>query len=112
MPMLPPVVEIVEPERPNMTSKDISNFINELLGSIHQNSKRVKTLSAQNKLIDKNGKALIRNFVIILLKEKDYTSEDLAKKIGLPPENAQNFLDEMAKNNLIIKKGELYTLNG
>jgi len=50
---LPSSVEILKPDKFNLESKDFENFINDLLGKLHQYDMVVKNLKAQNMLLNK-----------------------------------------------------------
>lgn len=107
---MPSSLEIIEPEELKFKSREISNLLNDLQAKLHKLDMMVKNFKAENTLLSKNANAILRNNVLLVLKEGDKTLKEIAKKIGLPEDNAKNFLEEVIKQKFIKKKGDKYTL--
>lgn len=107
---MPSSVEIIAPEDIAMKAFDLSGILNDLQARLHQLDMVVKTLSAENKLISDNARAILRNNMMISLKEKDKEVEELARNVGLEIEVAKRFLEELITEGFIKQKKGKYGL--
>lgn len=107
---MPSSIEILEPEQFSYRAADFAGFFNDLQMRLHKLDMIVKNLRAENKVLQINGSRLLRNNVLISLKEKDKDLPTLAKNIGLLPEHLEPFLDAMIKEDFIKKIDDVYTI--
>ena len=66
---MPSSVEIIKPDEMSIDSKKLTDTLNDLQAKLHNNDMIVKTTNAKNKILDKNTKGIIRNFVFFMLEE-------------------------------------------
>lgn len=107
---MPSSIEVMEPETLVYRAADFAGFFNDLQARLHKLDMIVKNLRAENKVLQINGSRLLRNNVIISLKEKDKDLTTLAKNIGLLPEHLEPFLDIMIKEDFVKKIDDVYTI--
>ena len=105
---LPSSVEILSPEDLHFKSNDLTDFLNDLQGRLHEADMVVKSVRAQNKVLDMNATAVLQNFIKHLCKEPK-TSEELSPFIGLEPKNVKAFVDNLIKKGVIIEKDGKYS---
>jgi len=105
---MPSSVDIIKPEELSINTKALTDTLNDLQAKLHDNDMIVKTTNAKNKILEKNTKAIIRNFVYFMLEDEPKTLEFLSKKMGLPGEFLKPFLDELVKKEDISEKKGKY----
>jgi len=106
---LPSSIEILQPDEIAYSSNQWSNFLNDLQSRLHEADMVVKSVRAQNKVLDKNATAILQNLIKHVVKEPK-TTEELAGISGLEPKNIKAFADELVKKGMIIEKDGRYTL--
>lgn len=107
---MPSSIEIIEPENFHYRAADFAAFFNDLQARLHKLDMIVKELRAENKVLQINGSRLLRNNVLISLKEKDKDLKTLAQNVGLVPEQLAPFLDAMIREDYLKKIGDAYTV--
>ena len=107
---MPASIEIIEPETFHYRATDFAGFFNDLQMRLHRLDMIVKNLRAENKMMQINGSRLMRNNVLISLKEQDKDLKTLAKNVGIPPEQLEPFLDVMIEEDHLKKIGDHYTI--
>jgi len=108
---MPASIEISEPEELRYSSRNLTDFINDLLAKLHKVDTTLKHLAAENQVLGKNGVTLMKNIIILQLKSGPMTPEGLASGAGTPVEHVQRFLDAMEREGKVRKKGKEYTLS-
>ena len=107
---VPSSIEILEPKGLRFDTNELSGLINDFLSKLHLIGVSLKKLNAENKILNKNATALLRNMLVISLRGKDKTLKEISKFIAIPKEQLRPFIDIMVKNNLIKKEGDKYRL--
>lgn len=105
---MPSSIEILKPESIALDSAGLSDTLNDLQAKLHNNDMIIKTLKAKNALLDKNAKAVLRNFVSFIVKDGPKTIEDFSKWMGIKPEQLKPFLHELIKENKLVEKEGRY----
>ena len=108
---MPSSIELIEPEHLNFDSHSFSNFFNDLQARLHYLDMMVKNLTAENMKLRENSEFIVRNTILVLLKEKDKDLETISKNIGIPKEATKNFLEKWVKQGFIFLKNGKYSLN-
>ncbi len=106
---MPSSVEVIEPETINYKSHDFSGFLNDLQARLHNLDMIIKKFSAESGVLQRNTKQLLRNIVLIALKEKDSTIDELASYVGIEPKKLGPFLKEMEEEALVENKEGSYS---
>lgn len=105
----PASIEVREPKELLLKDKDLSSFFGELLSALHQNNMIAVKAKSDSKNLLLNFNKLVRNAVAISLKERDKTSEEIGKSIGLDEKGINSVLEAMIKEKTIEKQGDIYT---
>ena len=106
---LPSSVEILSPNEILFKSNDMSDFLNDLQSRLHEADMVVKSVRAQNKILDQNATAVLQNFIKHLSKEPK-TSEEMSLSIGLNPKEVKAFADKLAEKGVINEKNGKYSV--
>ena len=104
---MPGSVEIIAPEELKFKEKDLTNWLNDLLAKLHEMTLNVRQNQQIAEGIAKSMNSLVHN-AIMLAVETYHTKEDIVKKIGIPEEQIQQFLDILVKKGKLEKRGEKY----
>ncbi|MBD3361616.1 hypothetical protein GF358_02365 [Candidatus Woesearchaeota archaeon] len=105
---LPSSMEILAPEEMNFKSNDMSDFLNDLQSRLHEADMVVKSVRAQNKVLDNNATAVLQNFIKFLCKEPK-TSEEMSPYIGLSSKDVKAFADKLVEKGVIQEQNGKYT---
>lgn len=103
---MPSSIEVYEPEELLYTANDYTDFLNDLQGRLHKFDMLIKNLSAENKVVKKNGNTLARNIVIVALNNGSKTIAEISKLSGMPEQHIQKFV------NILVKEGKIRENNG
>lgn len=107
---MPSSIEIIEPEEFKLKSNDITAFVNEILGKLHDVDSRFKSVNIANKILEDNSMALLKNVLILTLRTGEKDSKELSKNSGISEEQLMPFLERFLKEGLIRKKEDKYFL--
>jgi len=108
---MPSSIEILEPSKFQIPCEKLSIFVNTMLKQMHMAEDVVKSQSMHNKVLEHKSSTLLRNFVLIVLKEKK-TAEELSSVVGIPGKQLETFLGLLAKEGILKKEGEAYIVDG
>ncbi len=106
----PSNLEIIEPDRFQINSKEFSDYINDFQAKMHENDAKIKNASMKIKILNNNAKAILINFVTFLLSRNNLSSEVLSKITGIKLDALEDTLDEMIDKGFIELDGENYKL--
>ncbi len=107
---MPSSLEIYEPESLNLDLHSFNSLLTELLGTFHEFDKFVKTKVEENKLLNKKIDQLILNLVIVSLKDKPLSLEELEKITGIKKESLTPFLNLFVDRKILSFNEEKYSL--
>jgi hypothetical protein len=107
---MPSSIEILEPAEIKLESQEISHFLSNLQGRLHQIDMVAKQLKAENTVLKKNTASLVKNNLLILLAKGPMDSENLSKYTGVSKDKLEDFLDQLIDNNKIELKEGVYSL--
>lgn len=108
---MPSSIEIIEPETLVYKGNTLSSFINDMLARMHQIDMLVKNLRAENRVLKNNLSNSLKKSVLLVLKDKELSSEEIAKKLEIRADKFEAILDNFVKEEPRIKKdGEKYHL--
>jgi len=103
----PASIEVLQPSTLTYRDKDITSWSNDLLSKLHEIGIITKSLNQKNKVLEHNLSTIVRNCILAIL-ESEQSVGDLCKAIGIPKENAQQFLNALEHEGRIKKKGLKY----
>jgi hypothetical protein len=107
---MPSSVEIIAPEEMNLKVNELNSFLNDLQAKLHRSDNMTKQLSMENQFLKNNVNKLLKNIITILLLKNGRSCEDLAKVVGMKPEDLQKFLDHMIEEKKLRKEEDKYFL--
>jgi hypothetical protein len=107
---MPGSIEIYEPEELTYNANDYTDFLNDLQGRLHKFDGLIKNLSAENKVIKKNGLTLARNIVLACVESGPKSLAEISKRSGMPEEHIKKFVNILVNEKKIKENNGLYSL--
>lgn len=107
---MPSTVEILEPDKLEIAALDLTNFLNDLQGRLHEADMEIKTLTAQQKVLHTNAMEVFRKHIVHLLSHGGQTSEELAEKVGLSVDDIGPFLKMFEEKKWVKNVNGTYQL--
>ncbi len=108
---MPSSVEILKPEDFVMKKSTVEDLLNDLQARLHQVDMIIKKQKNENEFLKHNLNKAVSNAVLLSLVSGSLDKERLSKATGISEEELEIFLDNLIKENKIIKEGEIYTLS-
>jgi hypothetical protein len=105
---LPSSLEIIEPEHIEINVHDVSKLMNDLLSKIHNADMAVKRLNFENAALKTNSKLLLRNMIMVSLKNKEKNLAELSVAVGIPSDQLKPFVDSLIENKFIKEEEGVY----
>lgn len=107
---MPALIEIIEPEELTLTDMDISNFLSDLQGKLHQVDMVAKQTKMENDHLMLNMSVLFKNYILVMLVRGGMTSEQMSKLTGVNQDKVEDFLDKLIDDKKIDLKEGIYFL--
>jgi len=107
---MPSSIEIYEPEELTYSCNEFTDFMNDLQARLHKFDSLIKNLSAENKVIKKNGLTLARNVVLATLESGEKSLTEINKRSGMPEEHIKKFVNILLQEGKIKEKDGKYSL--
>lgn len=108
---MPASVEILEPEELKFESRILTGLLNDMQAKLHEIDMIVKSVRAQNKVLDTNALVVFNNFIIYVASKEPKTTEEIAAVIGTKPTHLQPFINKMVEAGKLKKEGQKYIKN-
>jgi hypothetical protein len=106
----PAGIEILEPDELRVESRDITNWLNDLLSKIHEIGTNIRASQSASTHLTIALNELIKNAILLALKTGPKSEAELAKETGIADEQLAPFLAHMLEKERIEKKDGRYTL--
>ena len=103
---MPSSIEIIEPSTLKYSSKDLTNFLNDLQTRLHNLDMLVKTTSTQNQTLNKNTENLLKNSIKLAIKSGNDTVATISKVLGISEQNLENITNMLVEANILEKDGD------
>ena len=107
---MPASIEIVSPARLELTSQELTSWLNDVQARLHKLDALTKALRLENAKLNRNAAAILRNNIMLVLREKSLELGALARRIGIPEDKAAPFIKALVKQGWLKRKGKLYAL--
>ncbi len=104
---MPSSIEIIEPTELKIETNALTNLLNDLQARLHEADLIVKSVRAQNKVLDVNAINVFHNFIIHAASEPK-TTEEIAQIIGVKPTHLQPFVNKLVDEGKLKKEGDKY----
>ena len=105
---MPSSVEIMAPTKVIYESFDLTNFLNDMQARLHAVNLGISNYKGTNENLIKNTTILMKNFIVMILKEKEKTAKEISEITGIKDKQMEILLDALLKEKIIVKKGEKY----
>lgn len=105
---LPSSLEIIEPENMQINLQDVSKLMNDILSKIHNADMTVKRLNFENAALKTNAQLLLRNMIIVSLKNKEKSLDELSLAVGIPSDQLKPFVDSLIELKFIKEDKGVY----
>lgn len=103
---MPSSVEILSPETMKLPSSRFSAFLNDMQAKLHQLDMVAKTLDKQNQNLRNNASQLVKNIIMIALRDGPSTMEEISKLSGIKKDDLPAVLKPLEKKGIIKKEGD------
>lgn len=104
---MPSSVEVIEPDVVEMDTLGMSGILNDMLSKLHHVNMGYASIKAENQLLKQNGENLLKNLVMLSIKEKPKEIGEVSKDMGIKPEHLKPFLERYVKEGKIkVKEGK------
>jgi len=109
---MPSTIEILEPQDMKFQLKDFSDLLIDILGKLHSIGMTMKTLKAENDVLNRNGASLLRNIIMIAVRLNYKTLKEVADFSGIEKDKLKPFMDDFVKGGFLIEADGKYSLVG
>jgi hypothetical protein len=103
----PASIEVIDPPTLTYRNKDLNVWLNDILSKLHEVGIITKAVNQKNKVLERNLSVVVRNCVLAVLQEGK-SPKELEKVLGIPEENALQFLQTLESEGKVVKKGKKY----
>jgi len=115
---MPFMIEVIEPMNVVFPVSDLNDYLANIQVTLHKIDEELKKAKLINEdfaskyqNVTKSLVRLLRNNILLSLKEKSKTVEDISKNVGVPEEQLNPFLEGMVNDKEIKKSGDKYSLS-
>ena len=106
----PSSIEILEPEKYPMKTKDMEGILNDLILRVHGVTGQLREALARIGILDSNFMNLMKRMVISLIEDSPKKISHIADKMGLPEDKTKMFLENFEKENVVKIEKDLCKL--
>lgn len=103
---MPSSVEILSPETLRLASSRFSAFLNDMQAKLHQLDMVAKTLDKQNQNLRNNASQLVKNIVMVILRDGAHSIQEVAKLSGIKKDDLPAVLKPLEKKGIIKREGD------
>ena len=107
---MPSMIDILEPSEVVFTNEELSPLLNDLMAKLHSVDMVAKQFRLENQHLLNDAKNLLKNYITILLQQRNLTAESLSKLTGVVQEKLEDFLDELIDEGKVDLKEGIYFL--
>jgi len=105
---MPASIEVLEPESLTNTNKELSFWLNDVLSKLHEISLLTKGLVGKDKKLAVSMGTLLKNMVLIVLKQGPKNMDELAIVTGIRPDEVKRVVDFLVEQKKIVQDGDKY----
>ncbi len=109
---MPSSVEILEPDKITMKTARFKDLIHDFIGKHHQVEAMAREIKAHNSIITKKMRIIIKNMIILGLRDGDKDIKTLCKMVGVDEKGIKPYLKELEEQNIITHSKSVYTMIG
>ncbi|MEK6886989.1 MAG: hypothetical protein AABW88_04095 [Nanoarchaeota archaeon] len=112
---MPFFIEVTEPMNITFSANELSNYLSDIQATVHKIDEALKTyklkfdeLSGKYSTLSTNMVRMLRNNILLSLKEKAKTMKELSKNVGISEEQLLPFVDKMVADKEITLEKNKY----
>lgn len=107
---MPASIEILEPDTFKLQASGFSGFLNDMQAKLHELDMIAKTLGKQNVNLRLNATQLVKNLLLLILKDGPKTDALVARQMGIGVQDLPKVLNQLLQEGYISKEGDGYRL--
>lgn len=107
---MPSVIEVLEPRKITFTDEQASLFLNDLQARLHQVDMIAKQLNMEVQYLKKNMTGLFRNYLTVLLSNRQLTAPHISTLTGVPQDAVEDYLDVLIDEKVVKMDRDKYIL--
>ncbi len=107
---MPSLLEVLEPSQIIYTNEELSPLLNDLMAKLHSVDMVAKQFRLENQHLLNDAKNLLKNYITVLLRQKNLTAKELSGLTGVVQERLEDFLDELIDEGKVDLKEGIYFL--
>lgn len=107
---MPSSIEIIEPSVINLRTQEFTNSLNDILSRLHGINMSLTNINAENKLLKQNAQGLLKNIIMLSIKDNSLSLDEISNGVGIKTENLKPFVDKYVKQGKIKKIKDKYKL--
>lgn len=107
---MPSVIEVLEPRKITFTDEQASLFLNDLQARLHQVDMIAKQLNMEVQYLKKNMTGLFRNYLTVLLSNRQLTASQISTLTGVPQDAVEDYLDVLIDEKVVKMDRDKYIL--
>ncbi len=106
---MPSLIEILEPEELSISDVNLSEFLSDLQNKLHSVDMIAKEMRMEHDSAVRNASIVLRNYILFLLANKSFASEEISKLTGVEQEKVEDFLDKLIDEKKVdLKEGKYF----
>ncbi len=107
---MPAAIEVLEPEKPLLESRDVTSWLNDLLAKLHETSALIRQERGVRDGMTASLNALIKNSLLACLQSGAKSGAELEKLLGINHAQLEPFLQHLVEKEKVVKDGSTYKL--
>jgi len=104
----PASIEVIEPNQLVFKESVITGWYNDLISKMHEISTVLRQERNVNQQLIVSVNSLIKNALLLSVKNSDKTIDELARDVGIIPDQLLEFVNFLVEKKKIVKKGDKY----
>lgn len=106
---MPSSVEVIEPMNVTFSANDLSAFLTDIQATIHKVDFALKEVNAANTVLNRNMIQMLKNNILLAVRDKQRDLKELAKNVGIPESQLKPFVDKMVSEKEIALHNNKYS---
>ncbi len=107
---MPASIELLEPGRPSLESRTVTNWYNDLLSKLHETSNVLREERGVNRHLTEALNALIKNGILACVRSGEKSPKALQEWLGIPEEQLAPFLQHLVEKKRLVERNGAYAL--
>lgn len=104
---MPFSIEVIEPMRVGFDASDLTEYATNILATLHKIDEALKRSNAEKANLSRSMVRMLRNNIILSLKEKKRDLKEISKSVGIDQDQLKQFVDSMlADKEIKLEKGK------